>query len=696
MTRPLWKWFASLTLLLSLAALARPAAAQDRTLSPSPSTPARVVAPKAIASPRLSRQHADALDPVAQKPPTLIALQSLPKLLNVPAVQVGIEPLEGGAIVYHPVAGKTFYDAASAQVSLLLAIKNQAGKTLTLEKVRLEYAGGSKELPASMSVANNDTLWWQNSRDYHEVGDVLYLAAPIPNSLTIKLYFTGYSAPASVTKPLKPYARAFALPFKQKDLRSGEVWEGGSTHGGGSQVFAYDVGVYGYDKNWDWRLPGKSGAKNEDYRVWGKPIYAMADGVVAEALNDCPNNPKPAEDDAAMAAQKTNYWGSYTNGGSGNHLYIQHGDVIALYAHMQKGTIPAALRTKGAVVKKGDLLGYAGNSGNSSGPHLHVHIRKETVPETGPFRPLLWNEGFAIYKTSYTAPKANVAWSQLAPGQAFPGYEGDRSFIWPSAKHPYCEYATGGGEISRHGLSAASFQEEFDKVWTCGYYPIWIDGYSVGGKTFFNLVVRPDDGKPWVARNDLSGTAYQAEFDKWGQAGYRLIFVDSYLKGGAVNYAAVWRKDGGPQIAAYHGVSAAQHQSKFDEWTKSGWVPVNVSVVGVGNDARVTALYEKTNPGGFYARHAMTPDEYQSYFTQYGNEGFKLVYVNGYSLGGKPMLSAIWYKNTAFGGYIARHALTAAQYQTEYSTQLGSGFTTRSVTAYESGGSARFAGLWTK
>src|SRR5262249_8287661 len=157
--------------------------------------------------------------------------------------------------------------------------------TLTLEKVRLEYAGGNKELPASgMSVANGQTLWWQNGREYHEAGDVLYLPSPIPSSLTIKLFFTGYSPPATVTKPLKAKTRASALPSKDKDRRAEEVWEGGSPHGGGSQVFAYDVGVYGYKTSWDWRLPGKDGTQNDHYRVWGKPIYAMADGTVAEAV----------------------------------------------------------------------------------------------------------------------------------------------------------------------------------------------------------------------------------------------------------------------------------------------------------------------------------------------------------------------------------------------------------------------------
>ena len=59
--------------------------------------------------------------------------------------------------------------------------------------------------------------------------------------------------------------------------------------------------------------------------------------------------------------------------GFGNHIVIDHGyGYESLYAHMQKYTV-----RKGQKVKRGDLIGYVGNSGKSTAPHLHYEVHKD-------------------------------------------------------------------------------------------------------------------------------------------------------------------------------------------------------------------------------------------------------------------------------------------------------------------------------
>jgi murein DD-endopeptidase MepM/ murein hydrolase activator NlpD len=82
----------------------------------------------------------------------------------------------------------------------------------------------------------------------------------------------------------------------------------------------------------------------------GTPIYATGDGKVIRADN---------------SAQ-----------GYGNHVRIDHGyGYITLYAHMSK--IKAQVGQK---VKRGDVIGYIGNTGKSKGPHLHYEVRKNDSP----------------------------------------------------------------------------------------------------------------------------------------------------------------------------------------------------------------------------------------------------------------------------------------------------------------------------
>ena len=76
----------------------------------------------------------------------------------------------------------------------------------------------------------------------------------------------------------------------------------------------------------------------------GTPIYATADGVVSKA----------------------GPFSSY-----GNFVSIEHGaSVETRYAHMSR-----VATTVGAHVKKGDLIGYVGSTGRSTGAHLHYEVR---------------------------------------------------------------------------------------------------------------------------------------------------------------------------------------------------------------------------------------------------------------------------------------------------------------------------------
>lgn len=64
--------------------------------------------------------------------------------------------------------------------------------------------------------------------------------------------------------------------------------------------------------------------------------------------------------------------GDHSCGGSyGNHIKIDHGDGIeSLYAHLSE-----VLVSEGESVNQGQIIGYTGNTGRSTGPHLHFEIR---------------------------------------------------------------------------------------------------------------------------------------------------------------------------------------------------------------------------------------------------------------------------------------------------------------------------------
>ncbi len=82
----------------------------------------------------------------------------------------------------------------------------------------------------------------------------------------------------------------------------------------------------------------------------GTPIYATADGVVTDA--------------------------GFNTGGFGNRVVINHGNSYeTLYGHMFR--IKARV---GQRVKRGEVIGYVGNTGKSSGPHCHYEVHRYGNP----------------------------------------------------------------------------------------------------------------------------------------------------------------------------------------------------------------------------------------------------------------------------------------------------------------------------
>ena len=58
----------------------------------------------------------------------------------------------------------------------------------------------------------------------------------------------------------------------------------------------------------------------------------------------------------------------------GRVIYLDNGSYRVFYGHLNSFNV-----SNGAKVKKGDLIGYSGNTGNSTGPHLHLELRKNDV-----------------------------------------------------------------------------------------------------------------------------------------------------------------------------------------------------------------------------------------------------------------------------------------------------------------------------
>ncbi|MEJ2231654.1 MAG: hypothetical protein P8X46_10805, partial [Nitrospirales bacterium] len=73
------------------------------------------------------------------------------------------------------------------------------------------------------------------------------------------------------------------------------------------------------------------------------------------------------------------------------------------------------------------------------------------------------------------------------------------------------------------------------------------------------------------------------------------------------------------------------------------------------------------------AKHGITSSQYQSAFDSFIKDGYRLVYVSGYTDNGQERFAALWEKKSG-PAWVARHGMTSAQYQSEFDKLLKQGY----------------------
>ncbi|MBV1923293.1 MAG: M23 family metallopeptidase [Flavobacteriaceae bacterium] len=109
-----------------------------------------------------------------------------------------------------------------------------------------------------------------------------------------------------------------------------------------------------------------NGSQNDDYYCFGKALNAPGNGKIIDIINNIEDNiPGQFNQDTP----------------TGNRVIIDHENgEFSILAHFKKGSIIVSI---GDNVVKGQELGKAGNSGNSSEPHLHYHLQNTADPFNG-------------------------------------------------------------------------------------------------------------------------------------------------------------------------------------------------------------------------------------------------------------------------------------------------------------------------
>jgi len=385
--------------------------------------------------------------------------------MGEPRIDLIIEPTVGGVVRYLALAPSTPNGGERFQLSFEARFINLEPSPVRVKLLRVSFPdapGLGRDIRIKSEVSRDPLIVALELRlsaagqqgdsrapiDFKHTDNIVLTSTP-PQTIKFEVEAYDFDDLASFTFALgrheSPVAGdAYVWMGKAHDLRRGECWQGiGAQHCCGHQLYAHDFSVWCFDDSfngWNGLLPGGDNTKNEDYRIWDKPVYAMADGEVVDFLDNVPENTSTPD------------FPSSTPHTYGNHFVLRHGTDLMVYAHLQLDSMNTALTPHGATgapitgtaVRAGDFLGRVGNTGNSSCPHLHIHCVDEA---SGTLRPIPWQRKMVAQAETTSRPAWNDWHLSRQQGLAVVNtliYPGD---AMPADGREWSEWTSLGGEL---------------------------------------------------------------------------------------------------------------------------------------------------------------------------------------------------------------------------------------------------------
>ena len=255
-----------------------------------------------------------------------------PAVLGHRELVIGVTALVAGIRAYQ--AGETVL--AMVVVGLLMP--------LVMAMRRIRFGAGSPRVLGRRAWALQSAIFWLFLAVLAAAGlpgtfDVWRIYAPDAQAFVVGAFWVGLAAAALLV----------AFPRRRTSATANGLALLASVVLAASLVGTVDGKSYRGDRS---RL--------ENFFIFGQPLVAVADGRVTEAVDAHPDLPVGG-----------NTWHDM----AGNHVIIDIGDGhYVLYGHMKLGSLRVRV---GDQVRRGQLIGQVGDSGNSDEPHLHIQVQNK-------------------------------------------------------------------------------------------------------------------------------------------------------------------------------------------------------------------------------------------------------------------------------------------------------------------------------
>lgn len=241
------------------------------------------------------------------------------------------------------------------------------------------------------------------------------------------------------------------------------------------------------------------------------------------------------------------------------------------------------------------------------------------------------------------------------------------------------------------------FAAVFDARKRAGDMVIDLDVDEIGGQYRVGAIFRPNpDGRGWESRRDLTSDQFGTIWQRNADRGYRLAGFESYRIGSQQRYAGHWVENReGLAWASTRDRTSAQFSAKFDEYERAGMMPIDVDGYATSNGLRYASVWV-ANPDGldWRLRRDMTSEQYEQYFAEYRDAGFRVHTIESYRDGGVQRYAAIWIENADRRGWFAYRDMDATGFGNRWNQLRDMGFRLDDYEKYDTANGPRYAGVW--
>ncbi len=242
-----------------------------------------------------------------------------------------------------------------------------------------------------------------------------------------------------------------------------------------------------------------------------------------------------------------------------------------------------------------------------------------------------------------------------------------------------------------HGMDSAGHQQQVHDLSAQNYRMISLSVY--GSPVQYAAVWVQRSGPTWQAVQDLTLTDYLAQYNNLVAQGYVPTIVTATGPSDSAVFAGVFEQITSTAFSAYFGFNDSYFPGYNASAKENGQILKTLAVYGTDASDRRYAAVWLTNSGGVKWNAGPMGDDgtqYQNWQDGYTQAGLRPVIVDAND-GGQ---YAALFTDDSVGDWVSQHDLTAADYQSEFNTQVAAGLMPISVQGSGTGSDIRYSAVF--